>query len=271
MNPFDHVESVLNSFTLQSKIKLNKDNLELSVFGRNSNKPIENIIIKYPNEIRKLSADIRFYPKRKGAFTDLPVSASKAYKYIRDNSGVAVFDRGFRVEPYGIESDDWLKLLLDTGKSLGTPRSSIAKEYFPELTNVQSEKLRQWMLRLPKSNQLIGFVDVEGEKHDSNSEMGLIASADREGFVENSTYEQLFDIVRGATEAIAYVDRKLQLEEQEQEQTNAILKLKTEAQDAISEIQENPNIDKREKTRLTSVLTRTFTLAEKHDELARGA
>ena len=265
----DHVESILNSFTLQTKVHLVNDNLELSVYGRNGDEPIKNFIIHYPNDIKKLSADIRFYPKRKGVFINLPVSANKAYKFIRDNSGVAVFDRGFRVEPYGNKSDDWLELLLDAGKSLGKPRSTIAQAYFPPLDNVPSEKLRQWMLRLPKSNQLIGFVEVEGEKHDSNSEKGLIASADREGFIENSTYDELFDIIRGATEAIAYFDRILQLKEQELEQAETILKLKTEAQDAIEEIKQNPNIDKREKIRLTNVLTRTFSLAEKHDELAR--
>ena len=266
--PIDSVETILNSFTLQAKVQLANDKLNLTVFERNKSEPELNITDTLSNEIGHLSADIRFFPKRKGAFIDLPVNASKAYKFITKNSGVAVFDRGFRVEPYGIESDDWLKLRLDAGKSLGKPRSEIAKKHFPEL-NVENKKLRQWMLRLPKTNQLIGFIEIDGVRYDSSSKKGLIASADREGFIENEAFLQLFEIIRGAIEAIAYVDRRIQLEEQEKEQLEIISTLKSDAQVAINEIRKNPDIGKAEKVRLTSALTRTFSLAEKHDEIAR--
>ncbi len=267
--PIDAVESVLNSFSLQVKIRLEKDKLRLYVFVKESDKPILKIIDTYSNELRNLSADIRFFPKRKGVLTNLPVDVNKAFKFIRENSGVAVFDRGFRVEPYGNDSDDWLELLLDAGKSVWKARSKISQKHFPELLDVENKKLRQWMLRLPKPNQLIGIVEIEGERYDSTSDKGLIASADREGFVENKAYFELFDIIRGAAEAIAFMDRKLQLEEQEQIQIEIVSTLKKSAQDAIHEIEKNPNINKTEKIRITSALTRTFSLAERHDELAR--
>ena len=77
-----------------------------------------------------MTADIRFFPKRKGAFVNLPVNANEAYKYIKENSGVSVYDRGFRIEPYGNEADDWLQLQLDASKGRRKPRSSITKKHF---------------------------------------------------------------------------------------------------------------------------------------------
>ena len=43
---------------------------------------------------------------------------------------------------------------------------------------------------------------------------GLIASADREGFVQNGAFREMWDVVRGAIEAIAFVDRQVQSEQE---------------------------------------------------------
>ena len=267
--PFEATETVLNSFTLKTTVKLIDNSLELCVFERKNTEPIYKTVDTYQNSLKKLTADIRFFPKRKGAFVDLPVNANKAYNYIKDNSGVLVYDRGFRVEPYGNEADDWLELLLDQGKGQRNPKSSIAIKHFNEPLVAESPELRNWMLRLPKANQLIGIVEVEGVKSSTDPEIGLIASVDREGFVENETYGQLYDVIRGATEAIAYFDRKLQLDAQKQELEAKIITFKEATQSAINEVRENPNIDEREKHRLTTVLTETFERAEQQDELAR--
>ena len=121
--PFIATETVLNSFTLRATVKLIDESLELCVFDRRNSKPIYKIIDTYQNSLKKLTADIRFYPKRKGAFVNLPVNANEAYRYIKENSGVSVYDRGFRVEPYGNEADDWLELKLDAGK--GTKKTKV--------------------------------------------------------------------------------------------------------------------------------------------------
>ncbi|MFP3631950.1 hypothetical protein SB776_35685, partial [Burkholderia sp. SIMBA_045] len=79
---------------------------------------------------------------------------------------------------------------------------------------------------------------------------GLIASADREGFVENETFRELWDIVRGALEALAYADRELQLEQEKQEQLEIVESLRLEAQRAIAEVQANANLSRADKNRL---------------------
>ncbi len=267
--PFIASEAVLNAYSLRATVKLVDKSLELAVFDSKNSKPIYKIIDTFQNSLKKLTADIRFFPKRKGVFTNLPVNANDAYKYIKENSGVSVYDRGFRIEPYGNETNDWLELQLDAGKGRRKPRSSIAKKHFDEAFEAESIGLRNWMLKLPKTNQLIGIVEVEGMKSSADSELGLIAPTDREGFIENETFSQLFDIVRGATEAIAYFDKKIQLDAQKQEQEALLSTFKRETQQAIIEVQENPNIEKDEKKRLITVLSQTFERAEKQDELAR--
>ena len=63
--------------------------------------PCFEIVDTYPNQIQKLHADIRFFPRRTGTFTNMPLDGRRAQGWVSENHGVAVFDRGFRVSPYG--------------------------------------------------------------------------------------------------------------------------------------------------------------------------
>ncbi|MFP3617163.1 hypothetical protein SB778_44765, partial [Paraburkholderia sp. SIMBA_050] len=81
---------------------------------------------------------------------------------------------------------------------------------------------------LPYPTQIVGAVRVESPNASEQGAdgTGLIASADREGFVENETFRELWDIVRGALEALAYADRELQLEQEKQEQLEIVESLR---------------------------------------------
>ena len=106
------------------------------------------------------------------------------------------------------------------------------------------------MLRLPLSAQLIGLVSVKGQRvkdvEQENVE-GLIASADREGFVENEAFNNLFDLIRSAVEAIAYVDRRIQLEQDKKRRERLVESIKEEAKFAIAQVQNYPDISNSEK------------------------
>jgi hypothetical protein len=224
----DVAAAILSAFALRVWAKLDGEKLDVRVYQRGSPRPYLQFVDTYPNQVEKLYADIRFFPRREGVFTSMPVDGRLAQTWVRSNSGVAVFDRSFRIQPYGTERDDWLQLAADSVQNLRDPRSSIAKKHFPMSPQVRAAPAENWMLRLPTSAQLVGLVQVEGRRtietlaradgeghHEEPTEgAGLIASADREGFLENLAYKQLVDIVRGAVEALAYADRKLQQEEE---------------------------------------------------------
>ena len=128
-----------------------------------------------------------------------------------------------------------------------------------------------YMLRLPYPQQLVGIVQVEGRRSIDQMEdgEGLIAAADREGFVDNAAFRDLSDIIRGAVEAIATQDRDLQQEQERAEQRALILALKTETQEAIREIEANPNLKRADKNRIVKRLTETQALAQTHEERAK--
>src|SRR5258708_5357244 len=90
-----------------------------------------------------------------------------------------------------------------------------------------------YMLRLPHTEQLVGVVQVRGQRsrEQSDDAKGLIPAADREGFLHNAAYKQLEDLVRGAVEAIAYADRELQLEEKRREEQALLKELRRETRE----------------------------------------
>jgi signal transduction histidine kinase len=266
----DVAATVLSSFVLRAQLDLDGNRLSLRISRRGDPKTYIKINDRYPNEIGKLYLDIRFFPRRTGTFTKMNVNGKVAQSWVTENAGVAVFDRSFRVQPYGTSSDDWLRLQADTARNRREPRSSLAVKHFPMSSQEKASTSENWMLRLPQSAQLVGLVQVEGRRIQEavDTEVGLIASADREGFVENQAFRQLFDIVRGAVEAIAFADRRIQREEEEANQKALLASLRRQTRSAISEVQANPNIAASDKARIVAALAETQQIAEEHERSA---
>jgi signal transduction histidine kinase len=267
----DVARQVLDHAVLRVSIKLIEDRVKLEVFEFGNTESILHIEDKYPNEIGHLFADIRFFPRRKGTFTNMPVNGKKAEAWVRDNSGVAVFDRAFRVHPYGTEGDDWLSLSSDSAKRLRHPRSTVATKHFPMDAETNRSTQLNYMLRLPNPYQLVGVVQVRGRRINDavDEDVGLIASADREGFVANLAFDQLWDLVRGGIEALAFVDRDLQQKKELADQEDLVDSIRKEAQEAIREIQSNPSIAKHDKDRIIRALAQTQIGAEEFEQRAR--
>ena len=265
----DVASQILSAFVLRATVQLTDNQLDLRVYRRGIDEPYLRIVDTYDNSISPLHADIRFFPKRKGTFTNMPVDGRRARSWVSDNHGVAVYDRGFRVAPYGYPADDWLELQADVARRQRNPRSAIAKKHFPMERAVRLAESQNWMLRLPQSAQLVGLVEVQGRRVQHltvDLDEGLVASADREGFVQNGAFRQMHDVVRGAIEALAFVDRQLQARQEQAEHDQLVDNIKAETQEAIAEIRANPSIAATDKRRIVDVLLRTETLATQHDQ-----
>jgi signal transduction histidine kinase len=265
----DLARKVLDAFILRAVLELDDNQLHLRVYRRGTLEPSIDIVDHYENALGPVYADIRFFPQRKGTFTGLEVKGPTAKAWVKQHSGVAVFDRSFRVHPYGTEDDDWLQLSVDTARRAREPRSSIATKHFPMDEAARKSTQLNYMLRLPYPQQLVGVVQVTGRRNTDSSleqEGALYASADREGFVNNEGYRRLQDLIRGAVEAIASADRELQLEQERTEQEELLLALRRETRAAISEIQANPNIADSDKHTIVTRLTKTLMIAERQEE-----
>ena len=265
----DVAATILEAFVLRATLSVADDEIDLKVYRSGSKTPYLQITDTYINQVGDFEADIRFFPRRKGAFSGLPVDGRRVSRWIKDNHGVAVFDRMFRVQPYGAAEDDWLRLQADAARNRRDPRSDVAKKHFAMPDVVRNDTRQNWMLRLPQSLQLVGVVCVNGRRaeEDAGAGDGLIAAADREGFLANLAFAQLWDLVRGAVEAIAYADRKLQREQEDKEREEKLAAVQEEIRSAVKQIEANPHIAPKEKSQLVTALARSRQLAEqKTDE-----
>ncbi|WP_431018405.1 sensor histidine kinase [Burkholderia gladioli] len=268
----DAIASLLESFVLRAEVRLAEGLLHLDIYRRGESDPWLSITDTYPNNLGTLFGDIRFFPRRKGTFTEVEVDGRLAATWVRENGGVAVFDKDFRVYPYGDEGDDWLQLAADTSRNARNPASTIALKHFPMPPEVRASTALNYMLRLPYPTQIVGAVRVESARaqDNSNDDISLIASADREGFVErNLAFRELWDVVRGALEALAYADRELQQELEKLEQFELVESLRNEAQQAIAEVEANPRLSRAEKVRLVRRFAAAEELAEQHETIAK--
>ncbi|MEM1057634.1 MAG: ATP-binding protein [Verrucomicrobiota bacterium] len=222
-------EELLSKFILENfagKVTINLTNetliIRASVAGW-KNGDIELVRKKYNNHIRGgLIADIRYFPRRAGTFKNKGVNGNLAWDWVKFNCGVAVVDHGLRIRPFGYDDDDWLHQDKDSASNRRKWRSDLMVEEFGQPESLASTNP---MLYLPQKRQVVGAVFLESSVSGST---GLVPSADREGYLENEAYNELYQIVRTGLELLALLDKK------NQERLLAI-----EAEIAAKESQEN--------------------------------
>lgn len=259
---------ILNNFVFRAQLEVRGRKLRLRVYRRGEEEPYFQVEDAIENHVGDVYSDLRWFPRRGGTFRGLSVDGRVAQRWVLENGGVAVFDRSFRVQPYGSQSDDWLQLQADVARRRREPRSPLALKHFPMAAQVKSSTAENWMLRLPQSAQLVGFVQVDARQSQKmgRGTTGLVASADREGFVENEAFNELHLMVRGAVEAMAYSDRRTQQEHDKAKQREMLASIKRETRSAIAEVEANPLISSAQKTRIVTALAETQALAARHQE-----
>lgn len=265
----DLSKSLLSHFVLKASVKLDGDRLTIEIWQAGDDEPYLAVTETYENDISFLRGDVRFFPKRKGVFADSAVDGREAYGWVRTNSGVKVFDRGFQIQPYGEEGDDWLQLTEHAVRNERDPISSIAKKHFAMTKEVRADPALNWMLRLPEPAQVIGAILVRGKKARREGATGLIAAADREGFIDNEASAQLHDIVRSAMELIAVADRQLQQEEKNREAEEALRRSREETRASIEQIESDQRLEPAQRRRIVAMLVESQDRLERQEESSR--
>ena len=147
-------------------ISLESNDLSIRVSFPQQRKP-RVLTVKVETTITKgLFADIRFFPRRKGVFENKEVNGKMAWQWVRENSGVAVIDHGFRIKPFtGFPDDDWLNLGIDlAAHNRRDWRSEIAQKRFPIPPLLKPDPAVNPALNLPHSEQLVGAVSIESNR-----------------------------------------------------------------------------------------------------------
>jgi signal transduction histidine kinase len=128
-----------------------------------------------------------FIPKKKEYFRDRNTLSLQRAKDITENyGGIRVYKDGFRVYPYGGLSNDWLGLDRYHTRRLGSPDDELR-----DLSGKMEfhREFNKTMHLHPRNENLIGRVNVS---NNANLEM----KANREGFIQNHTYEDMREGLR---------------------------------------------------------------------------
>jgi signal transduction histidine kinase len=247
---------------LKSKPKL----LSFKVWFPSSRKPkILNVKVK-----TKISAgfvaDIRFFPKRKGVFQGKGINGNEAWKWVVENSGLAVVDRGFGVSPYGSKSDDWLNLDRDRAQNKRDWRSDISNKHFPIPEAVYNRPKLTPALNLPYNRQLVGAVFVESKPASRVEDEDLIPAMDREGFLENRAFAELADFVRAGIEFLAHQDKEELKKREQAEARKAAKNAREDVREAIDYIRQSTTLTASDKANITKAYMRLADQIEEVEE-----
>jgi signal transduction histidine kinase len=210
-------------------------------------------------------ADIRYFPQRPGTFQAKGIDGKSAWKWVRENAGVAIIDYGLRIKPFGEEEDDWLSQDRDSASNYRKWRSKLMSEEFDQ---PDSDPSTNPMLYLPQKRQVVGAVFLESSPKGT---VGLIPSADREGYLANEAFDTVVDIVRAGIELLALVDKKNQqrLEIIEADKIGKAAQAGFKA--AITRIQSSPTLAPEDKARIVTEYKRLSENLTEAKEYARKA
>lgn len=227
---------------------------------------------KYPYENNigtPVYGELFFFPRRSGVFKDTGVNGKAAARWVKENSGVALYDRGFKLSPYGEETDDWLNLAVDNARSARDWRSSLMLKHHAIPEHIKKKPKENWALFLPTNQQLIGAVFISS-KHSKRND-GLIASVNREGFIKNDAFSQLRDIVRTACELLALQDKLKQQEDELAKALEAREDKRQELQAAIIQVEQSDSLSALDKNRIIATYKRYYDDIDELENYDRNA
>jgi signal transduction histidine kinase len=261
----DLADLVLKNYWARLRIELTGKDLVYRVWFSSSREP-KTLELKVQSTISAgFVADIRYFPRRKGVFRGKGINGQAAWRWVRDNHGVAVVDHGFRVVPYGNEDDDWLHLSIDKAHSERDWRSGIAKEEFPIPAAVRNRPAQNPALYLPYDYQLVGAVFVESKPPSpSKSEKDLIPSMDREGFLKNEAFDELVEYVRAGVEFLALQDKRELDRLLTKQAREAAESAREDVRRAIEYVKRSPTLTAPDKARISKVYRQ---LADRIDQV----
>jgi len=241
--------------------------IEFNIYDENNEyipKVVHDKLYGFPNNIASpVYADIRYFPRRAGLFYGLRVNGIDAYSWVKEHKGISIFDRGFKMKPYGSEDDDWLHLDADNAHSERHWRSQMMNRFYPLSFEETNQPKINPMLNLPGTHQVIGAVFVQTSSS-RDSDKHLIPSMDRMGFVQNEGYADLHEAVRFGIELLTKHDKSIILEREKAEYEVNKQQAREDIKIVIKEIEKSSALSVEDRTRLL----RTYThLADNIDEI----
>lgn len=189
--------------------------------------------------------DLRFFPKRKGTFTNLDVNGRVAQSWLKEHGSFAIVDNKFVMPAYADQDSDWLAIDASKASNERSWQSIFTPAFYPMDPSDKADTQRNPMLALPRMSQLIGRIHISTQKRldDENDDSWLQPNMDRESLRANGAFNLLWHLSRFAAEAVAHFDRKLRLAEIEKQEKEAQQAARTALSSAIEEIRGSKQIE----------------------------
>lgn len=251
-----------------ARLQINLDNKHLTFKITIPSSRAKTFELNVPSAISAgFTADIRYFPRRKGVFQQKGIDGQEAWRWVRENGGVAVVDHGFRVVPYGYESDDWLHLDVDKTRHERNWRSHIARRHFPIPDAIRKKPAQNPTFYIPNNLQLVGAVFVESKPLvGAKNQEDLTPSMDREGFLKNRGLEQLTEFVRAGVEFLALQDKRELERRKIAEAREAAQDARDDVRQAIEHIKDSPTLTASDKATITKAYLRLADQIEEVEE-----
>lgn len=262
-------DKLLSRFVAKAEITVTSSSITTKIWhsGESHQKPLYSKKVKFQNSIGcNVKAILYWFPRRAGVFRNAGVDGRRAWTWVKENSGVSIFDHGFRISPYGLQDDDWLLLDTDNASNRRHWRSSLMKKHFHMDPETTSSTSLNPMLKLPANHQVIGAVVLHSDNTEDQDSNKLIPSMDRQGYVENDGYNNLMQSIRFGIELVAHFDKKIQLKQEAIEREDKVQSTRAGIFAAIEEIRAAPGLSAGDRK---TIIQRYESLANNVEEIER--
>lgn len=184
-------------------------------------------------DIGPTTFQVHYFRYRSENFDGVDLNVRTAQKVGREHGGMQILYDGFRVMPYGDSTDDWLRLDYDRARRITDTPSDVLGIANPD---------DRPMLLLPGTNQVFGQVYLS-----RSSNPGIRQLANREGFRENESFEQLRRFVRLGIDwlTVMYARRTEQERRERQQEGTTVQALLQKAKAAIDSLPEEVSAEQR--------------------------
>ncbi len=137
--------------------------------------------------LKGITFEIAWLPMQKSLLRDTRIiTKTGILDLLTEQGGVRVYLDGFRVYPYGDAGNDWLRIDADVARRKGRTDDRLS-----EIASKLGVDPLRAMLNSPRNQQLYGNVVIN-----SGPSMPLQVKLDREGFIEDSSFEDLVTVLR---------------------------------------------------------------------------
>ena len=180
--------------------------------------------------IKGIEFEVAIVPLKRQHFRDPKIlTLGVATEILEEQGGIRVFVDGFRIYPYGEADEDWLEIDRKMAKSWGSVDSALVN-----LANSLELDPSRAMLEHPRYRNIVGRVYIQSNQADFEIKI------DREGFIQNETFNQLVEMLKLSIQWAALWYGKYRLDRERDE----LMRIRREMDDIVAHLPDSERVSR---------------------------